>query len=74
VPAILGALYPRARPSLLLYLILAARVLHPQPLSTEDIIALVIGNLHGAQELHPELIHPVTVFGQSWKISQVSGW
>ena len=34
---------------------------------TEDIIALVIGDLDGAQELHPELVHPVTVFGQGGK-------
>lgn len=31
---------------------------------TEDIIALVIRNLDGAQELHPELVNPVAVFGK----------
>lgn len=35
--------------------------------STEDIIALVIRNLDGAQELHPELVSPVAVFGKGWK-------
>uniref|UniRef100_A0A8C5L7K0 Frey regulator of sperm-oocyte fusion 1 n=1 Tax=Jaculus jaculus TaxID=51337 RepID=A0A8C5L7K0_JACJA len=70
VLAMLGALYPKAGLSLFpFYLILAAALLHPQPLSTEDIVALVIGNLDRAQELHPELVHPVTVFGQGWKAS-----
>lgn len=36
---------------------------------TEDIIALVIRNLDGAQELHPELVSPVAVFGKSWKVN-----
>lgn len=34
---------------------------------TEDITALVVGNLDRAQELHPELVHPVAVSGQAWK-------
>lgn len=29
------------------------------------IIALVIGNLHRAEELHPKLVHPVVALGQS---------
>lgn len=37
--------------------------------STEDIIALVIRNLDRAQELHPELVNPVAVFGKGWKAS-----
>lgn len=36
---------------------------------TEDVIALVVGNLDRAQELHPKLVHPVAVFGQGWKAS-----
>uniref|UniRef100_A0A8C6RAK1 Frey regulator of sperm-oocyte fusion 1 n=1 Tax=Nannospalax galili TaxID=1026970 RepID=A0A8C6RAK1_NANGA len=68
VLAMLGALYPRAGLSFFLfYFILAGALLRPQPQSTEDIIALVVGNLDGAQELHPELVHPVAVFGQGWK-------
>ncbi|CAH6788212.1 1700029I15Rik [Phodopus roborovskii] len=68
VLAMLGALYPRAGLSLfLLYLILAGALLRPQPQSTEDIVALVIRNLDGTQELHPELINPVAVFGKGWK-------
>lgn len=37
--------------------------------SAQDVIALVIGNLDRAQELHPELVHPVAVLGQGWKAS-----
>ncbi|XP_005384119.1 PREDICTED: uncharacterized protein C11orf94 homolog [Chinchilla lanigera] len=68
VPAILGALYPRARPSLLLYLILAARVLHPQPLRPvleefPDFLELSqpLSDLvddYGIRPRHPRLTHP----------------
>uniref|UniRef100_Z4YL72 Frey regulator of sperm-oocyte fusion 1 n=1 Tax=Mus musculus TaxID=10090 RepID=Z4YL72_MOUSE len=74
VLAMLGALYPRAGLSLFLfYLILAGALLRPQPQSTEDIIALVIRNLDRPQELHPELVNPVAVFGKGWKASIQGG-
>lgn len=40
---------------------------------TEDIIALVIRNLDGAQELHPELVSPVAVFGKGCHVLRLLG-